>query len=233
MATSSKGAGGLVRFLRDSVLLLRDRRLVVAVAAMWLVLTFSNIVLLMNMPARGELPSAPAIGAIAVRLIGLAYVGTALLRVLTRSARPPWRPDGAFWLYLVATLVGLAIGALLGNLMGDSREPLPLLARSVVVAIVMAPFATWMTGMATAVPLGWNPRRFMRRFGAWLPPLLFWALLIVTPIGLVHALIDFRLIEGVGSLFWPVALLDGTLSLVIVLVAFALNAIAYRCVAQG
>ncbi|HEX8623813.1 MAG TPA: hypothetical protein VF782_01910 [Allosphingosinicella sp.] len=233
MGTTSEDAGGLVRYLRDAVHLLGHRRLIVPAAAMWAVLTFSNIVLLTNMPVRGELPSAAAIGAIAARLVGLAYVGTALLRVLTRSARPVWRPDGAFWLYLVATLVALAIGALLGNLMGDSRAPLGLLARSVVVAIVMAPFATWMAGMATAVPLGWNPRRFMRRFGAWLLPLLFWSLLIVTPTGLVHALIDFRLIEGVGGLFWPVALLDGTLSLVIVLAALALNAVAYRRVAQG
>lgn len=233
MGLSSASSGGPVGFLRDALLLLRDRRLVVPAVAMGLVLTFSNIVLLMNMPVRGELPSPVAIGAIAIRLIGLAYVGAALLRVLTRSERPTWRPDGAFWLYLLATLVGLAIGAFLANLMGDSREPLGLLARSVVVAIVMAPFSTWMTGMAAAVPLGWDPRRFMRRFGAWLPPLLLWALLIVTPIGVVHALIDFRLVEGVGSLFWPVALLDGAFSLVIVLVAFALNTVAYRRVAQG
>jgi hypothetical protein len=231
MATSSTDRVGLVGFLRDAALLLRDRRLILPAAAMWLVLTFSNIALLLNMPAPGEMPSAMAVGAIAVRLIGLAYVGTALLRVLTGSARPPWLPDGGFGLYLLATFAGLGIGVLLGNLMGESREPLGLAARGVVVAIVMAPFATWMVGTAAAVPLGWNPRRFMRRFGAWLPPLLFWSLSIVTPLGIVHALIDFRLIEGVGSLFWPVALADGTLSLAIVLAGYALNAAAYRRVA--
>lgn len=225
-----RAAGG---FLREATDRLRYPDLVIPALLMLIVLTLSNVVLLRNMPAKSELPSAAAILAILVRLGGLAFIGVALLRVMTQSSRRPWRLDGAFLIYLLATFVSLGLGSVLGIVMGASREPLPLLMRGIVNTLLFAPFAPWMVGMAVACPLGVNPRRFIRRFRLWLPPLLGWSLLIVTPLALVHASIDFRLIEGVGNLFWPLALADGALSLAVVLFGFAFNATAYvRAVAD-
>ena len=225
-------SGGLTGFLAEAVGRLRNRRIVFPAVMMLLLLTFSNIVLLLNLPKPGQLPSVAAIVAIGARLLGLAVIGVALLRTLAGSSRPAWRLDGALLLYIAATLVSLAVGSLLAELMGSSREPISVLTRSIVTAIVLAPFAPWLVGIAVAVPLGWNPRRFMRDFGRWLPPLILWALLIVTPLGVAHALLDFRLMEGIGQVFWPVALADGVLSLCIVLIGFALNVTAYRHVAR-
>jgi hypothetical protein len=215
------------RFLREATVRLRYRNLVLPAVLMLVILSLSNVVLLSNMPSKGELPSATAIVAILLRLGGLAFIGVALLRVMTQSSRPPWRLDRAFLVYLLATLVSLGLGSVLGNALGGSREPLPLLMRGIVNTVLFAPFAPWMVGMAVASPLGLNPRRFMRQFRLWLVPLLCWSLLIVTPLAWVHAIIDFRLIEGVGDLFWPLALADGALSLAIVLLGFAFNATAY------
>ena len=225
-------SGGFGGFLAEAVGRLRNRRIVFPAVMMLLLLTFSNIVLLLNLPKPGQLPSVAAIVAIGARLLGLAVIGVALLRTLAGSSRPAWRLDGALLLYIAATLVSLAVGSLLAELMGSSREPISVLTRSIVTAIVLAPFAPWLVGIAVAVPLGWNPRRFMRDFGRWLPPLILWALLIVTPLGVAHALLDFRLMEGIGQWFWPVALADGVLSLCIVLIGFALNVTAYRHVAR-
>jgi succinate dehydrogenase hydrophobic anchor subunit len=224
---------GLASFLAEALAGLRQPGVGLAALAMLLLLTGSNILLLRNMPEPGDLPSAAAIFAIVLRIGGLAYVGTALIRALAGSERPQWRPDGAFWLYLLATLASLAVGAGLASLLCDSREALPVLVRGVVSAVVLAPFAPWLVGMAAARPLGINPRRFMRQFGRWFPHLIFWSLLVVTPLGVAHALIDFQLIEGVGDLFWPLALFDGALSLLIILFGFALNVAAYRRVAPG
>ncbi len=203
------------------------RKLLVPATIMLLVLTLSNIVLLLNLPGEGELPSAKAVLAIAARICGLAFVGAALLRIMTQSSRSPWRPDKAFWVYFLATIVSIGLFSLIAGLIGASREPLQVLLRGVVATILFAPFAPWLVGLAVATPLGLDPRRFMRRFRLWLPPLIGWSLLIVTPLALVHALIDFRLMEGVGNLFWPLALLDGALSLAIVLFGFGLNVTAY------
>ncbi len=216
------------RFFQEAIGRITQRELIVPALLMLVVLTASNIVLLLNLPGKGELPSAAAILAIAARLGGLAFVGVALLRVLTHSSRPRWRPDGAFWIYFLATIVSLGLGSLIGSLTGASREPLPILMRGILNTVIFAPFAPWMVGMAVAIPLGLNPMRFMRRFRLWLPSLIGWSLVIVTPLALMHALIDYRLIEGVGELFWPLALLDGVLSLAIVLFGFAFNATAYR-----
>ena len=67
----------------------------------------------------------------------------------------------------------------------------------------------------------------------WLPPLLFWALLLTTPLGIAHAVLGDWLIEGAGSWFWPAALIDGPLSVAAALLGFALTAEAYRRVARG
>ena len=68
-------------------------------------------------------------------------------------------------------------------------------------------------------------------FRHWLPHYLVWSLLLVTPLGLAHGLIDLRLVAGAGEGFWPLALVDGPLSTLLALVGLGLGAAAYRRVA--
>ena len=68
---------------------------------------------------------------------------------------------------------------------------------------------------------------------AWLLQLIFWSLLLTTPLGFAHVVIDDAVLRGVGDWFWPAMLFDGLLSVVIALLGFALNAAAYRRVARS
>lgn len=63
--------GGALGFLREAVANLKRRSLIVPAVVLTLVLTGSNILILLNMPARGELPSGAAIAGILLRLVGL------------------------------------------------------------------------------------------------------------------------------------------------------------------
>jgi hypothetical protein len=101
------------------------------------------------------------------------------------------------------------------------------------VAFILSPFVVWFVALAAAKPLAWNPGPWLRGLGRWWPMAIFWTLLLVTPMAVLHAWIDTRLIEGVGELFWPLALFDGALSTAMALIALAINAAAYRRVAEG
>jgi hypothetical protein len=102
----------------------------------------------------------------------------------------------------------------------------------VLVTLLTAPFVVWFTAIAVERPLAWRPRPYFRDFDRWLPPVLVWALLLTTPMGIVHALLDEWLLEGAGDAFWPVTLIDGPLSAAMALIGFALAAEAYRRVAH-
>ena len=197
-----------------------------------LVLTGSNIVILRNVPLPGEMPPPAFAAAAIVRIVGLIACAVALLRIVTGSARPAWRPDAGLWLYALLTMIGLGIGVAAGALVGAAADPPSLLLRSALTILLLAPFAPWMVGATVAVPIGWHPAHYLRDFGGWLPWLMFWSLVIVVPMGFAHAIIGLRLIAGAGTLFWPLALLDGALSTAMALIGFALNAEAYRAVAR-
>jgi hypothetical protein len=173
----------------------------------------------------------PFFAAAFVRIAGILILSSAILRIGAPSERPAWRLDGGFWLYSLAVIASIGLAAAETVLLGDSTDPAGLALRNALSTLILGPFATWFVGMNVAKPLGWQPRRFMRLFGRWLPPLVIWSLLLITPMGVLHALIDIRLIAGVGELFWPLALFDGALSAVIALTGFGLNLAAYRRVA--
>ena len=231
-AAGSAGEGGLVGFLAEARGTMTPR---IAVPALLLlvVLTASNIVLLLNIPAPGERPGAAAALAALARLVGLLVFLVPLVRILTDSPRPAWKPDGAFFLFILVVIFSLALAAGLAAIFGMQSDPLRIALRTLAATFILTPLAPWVVGVAAAVPLGTNPTRFLRHFGRWLLPLLVWSLLVVAPLAFAHALVDMALLEGRIAWFWTVALLDGLLSSVLVIVTYALYAAAYRRVACG
>jgi hypothetical protein len=223
---------GFAPFLVEAVSSLYAPTLRVPVALLVVILTLSNIVILYNVPEEGGVPSYGFLVAAFVRVGGILVLGVAILRILVGSERYPWRPDGAFWLYALVLIVSLGIASLTADI-GGAPETLPaIIARNVLLTVILSPFVPWIVGIAAATPLGWNPARFLHHFSDWLPPLLAWSLLLVTPMAILHAAIDLYLLESMGTWFWPLLLLDGPLSAAMALLALALNANAYRRVAR-
>jgi hypothetical protein len=227
------GGRGFAAFLSEAARHLFNPGMRLPAALLLVVATISNIVILFNLPEEGAVPSFAFLAAAFVRVGGILVLGVAILRILAASERYPWRPDGAFWLYALSLIVSFGIASLITDLAGSSETISGIAVRNVLLTLVLSPFAPWMVGIAAATPLGWNPARFLHDFGRWLPPLLVWTLLLVTPMGILHAVIDLHLIKRAGEWFWPLALFDGVLSTAMVLLAFALNAEAYRRVARG
>lgn len=223
--------GGFLGFVGEAASAIFRHPVLVPALLLLVVLTGSNIVVLLNLPQPGSPPPAPFLLAAVVRIAGLIYLSSVILRLGAPSERPAWRPDAGFWLYALGIVASIALSAGIGILLGKDTDPAGLALKNVVSTLFLAPFAVWFVGMTVARPLGWRPGRFMRDFGRWLPPLLIWSLVLITPIAVLHAVIDLRLIEGVGELFWPLALFDGALSTVIALIGFGLNLAAYRRVA--
>jgi hypothetical protein len=232
MDSGMNGGPGLAAFLKSALEALFSRPLLVPALILTLLLTFSNIVILLNRPVPGQLPW-PFILAALFRIGGLLVCTVAVLRLLTGSGRPPWRPDGAFWLYAATLLIVMAVSAAAEVALGSGRDTGTAVVRGVLVTLLTAPFAVWFTAIAVERPLAWRPSPWFRHFGRWLPQLLFWALLLATPLQILHAMLGDWLVEGADSWFWPVALVDGPLSVVMALLGFALTAEAYRRVAPG
>lgn len=233
METDIDRPPGLAAFLTAAVRSLLSPRLLLPALVLTVLLTASNIVILLNRPVAGQLPPWPFLLAAIVRVGGLLLATVAILRLLTGSPRPAWRPDGAFWLYAATLLLVIAVSAAVEAATGGGRGPAAAVLRGVLVTLATAPFAVWFTAIAVERPLAWRPAPRLRRFGRWLPPLLFWGLLLTTPLGILHASLDDWLLEGAGDWFWPVALIDGPLSVALSMVSLGLAAQAYRRVARG
>ncbi|WP_324749188.1 hypothetical protein SH591_11190 [Sphingomonas sp. LY54] len=225
--------GGWFGFLSHACKSLVDPRLRLPAGLLLVVLTFSNIIILFNVPQEGATPSFAFLAAAFARVGGLLVLAVAILRILAASERHPWRPDGAFFLYAASLIVSFGVAALITGLAGEPDAFSTILLRNVLLTAFLAPLAPWVVGIAAATPLGWNPARFLRGFGRWLPPLLAWTLLLVTPMGILHAVIDLHLVKGAGEWFWPLSLFDGALSAVMALLGLGLNVEAYRRVARG
>jgi len=212
---------------------LNRRELVPAAITLLLLLTFSNVVVLQNMPAKGSVPPVPFLIAAFIRIVGLLLIAVAILRVLTGSERRRWLPDGGFWLYVLTFVAGVAATALARLAFGDGIDVLNLLVSNVAVTLILSPFVVWFVALAVAKPLAWRPAPWLRDLGRWWPMAVFWTLLLVTPMAVLHAWIDVRLAKGVGEHFWPLALFDGALSTAMALIGLGINAAAYRRVAEG
>jgi hypothetical protein len=192
---SVAASGGLTSFLAEARAAITPR---IAVPALLLlvVLTGSNIVLLLNLPAPGERPGAAALLAAFARLAGLLVFLVPLVRILAGSPRPAWKADGAFFLFILVVIFSLALAAGLARAFGMPSDAPRLALRTLAATLIVTPLAPWIVGVASAVPLGADPRRFLRDFGRWLLPLMVWSVLIVTPLAFVHAAVDMALLEG-------------------------------------
>lgn len=231
-APVAAGGAGTRGFIGEALASLRDRRLVVPALALAVLLTVSNIVILRNVPVPGDPPILFAAAAL-VRIVGLLVLAVAILRIMTASVRAPYRLDGAFWLYGLTFLAGIALTAALGLAAGNRDDPVVRALLGAATILISAPFAPWFAAIAVERPLALNPAPWLRRVGWWLPPLLVWSLLVILPLGQAHAAIDHYLVRGAGEYFWPLALFDGPFSALMALFGLALAATAYRRVARG
>jgi hypothetical protein len=223
----------LKEFLSEALLSLRGRELLLPALILLVLLTASNIVILQNMPAKGSPPPALFAVAALVRIAGLLLIAVTVLRMLTASHRRRWVPDGGFWLYALTFAAGIAASALARLVIGDGRDLPGLIASNILVTLLLSPLIVWFVATAVAKPLAWRPGPWLKNLRLWWLPTIFWTLLLVMPMGVLHASIDLRLAEGVGDGFWPLALFDGALSTAMALIGLAINAAAYRRVAEG
>ena len=233
MATVEANRGGVITFLREALALLASRRLIVPILVLTGLLTVSNIVIALNAPAEGSRPGLAFALAAFVRVAGLLILAVALLRMMTGSDRRPYLPDSGFWLYALTFLAqaALSVGVRMSAGLDDTTGSIAL--GSVVTALLTAPFAAWFAALAVHRPVPWNPAPWLSGLGRWLPYFLFWTLLIVTPLGVLHAVIDVNVVKGDRDSFWPLMLFDGPLSTVMALFGLSLVAAAYRRVARG
>ena len=232
-AAQGAARGELTGFLMEALASLATRRLVLPVLLLTFLLTASNIVIVLYKPAAGEMPWQ-FVTAAAARLIGLLAGVVAILRILGDSPRHAWRPDGAFWAYALTMLLGIAVTAAVRvGLVADPAAPASVLVSNLATTLVGAPFAAWFAAIAIERPLAWRPGPWMRGFRSWLPHVLFWSVLLVTPMALLHASLDVRLMRGAGDWFWPISLFDGPLSVAMALLSLALATTAYRRIARS
>jgi hypothetical protein len=234
MATVADEPRGLGAFLREAVALLASRRLAMPALALAIVLTASNIVVALNVPEEGALPGAAFAAAAFVRVAGLLILAVAILRMMTASERPPFRPDAGFWLYVLTFVVSTGLTVAVRGLAGAGEGLGAIALVNALVSVVSAPFAVWFAALAVERPVPWSPGPRLRRLSAWLPYYLFWTLAVVTPLAILHAAIDISVLKGAGrDWLWPLLLFDGPLSTLMVLFGMALVAAAYRRVARG
>ena len=223
---------GALGFLHEALAILFTRRMLLPAVALTVLLTASNIVILLNKPASGTMSATFVIAAL-VRVLGLIALTVAILRTLNESPRPAWRQDGAFWLYGLTLLATMVAGGLAGVAIAGEDNPIGEFLVGLAVAAVTAPLTAWIVAIAVEKPLAWRPGPWLRRFGLWLPWLLLWTLLVVAPAGEVHGALDRWLVAGAGDWFWPVALFDGPFSAAMALLGLGLASAAYRRVARA
>lgn len=233
MATAAEAGGGLTGYLKSAVAPLMTRSLAVPVLLLAVILTFSNIVIARSIPAEGQPPPPAFILAAFVRVAGLLVLAVGMLRIVTASPRRRWLPDAGFWAYTATFVLAVALSAAFGIVAGDRTHLVAGLLINVAVTVLLAPLAAWFVALAVERPLAWRPGAWARRFSSWLPHFLFWSLLLLTPLAALHAAIGLVLVEGAGRWFWPLALFDGPLSVVLALLGLALAAEAHRRVARG
>ena len=143
-------------------------------------------------------------------------------------------PDAAFWLSLLFAILSFALASLMRVvLLGDGESVGLLVAGNAIAALIMAPLAAWMVALATERPLAIDPRPWLRSFASWLPALLLGQLLITTPLSALHAHIDLGLVRGTIDRSIGLELVDGAISVAIVLIGLGLAVTAYRRVAKA
>jgi hypothetical protein len=232
-AQSPARPGRFLGFVLAALATLANRALLVPVLLLALLLTATNLILASSLPdTHAELLLFE--GVALARAIGLLLLFVALLRILNRSPRSPWRPDLGLALYGLTFLFGLGLTLGLARLLGERADAAAAgLIVGAAVSLVTAPLAAWFVAIAVERPLAWRAGPWLRDFGGWLPPLILWSLILIVPLGELHAAIDGLLVEGAGPWFWPLALADGLLGVLLALLGLGLASAAYRSVARG
>ena len=169
---------------------------------------------------------------ILIVLVTFAFV-VAIMRILNRSARPPWQPDSSLWLYAAAFIVSAFIFLLPNLLVSDRTDHLGGLAAAALDTALWAPFAPWLVAIAVERSLAWRPGPWLRDFRTWLPSLLLWGFLILVPLRQIQLMLNWKYLVSGTDWFWPAALVEAPLGAAIELVALALASVAYRRVARS
>lgn len=233
MAANSSNRDAPGGFLEEAVAQARDPRWRPIVLLLFLFLGGTNAVLALSKPDAGETPGLAFALAGLVRVLALIAISVAALRIATASPRRTWMPDGGFWAYLVLGLVGVVgalAGAAVGARFGDAGR---ILVTELVGSAIGAPLAVWGVALAVERPLALDPRPRFRNIAAWLPQLYLWALLLVIPVACLHAWLSLQLVRSGGEgAFWPLAVLDGIVSALLVLLLLSLHLAAYSRVAR-
>ena len=227
-------ANNYVTFLHETLAALFNRRMLWPALALTVLLTATNIVILHNMPPpRGGTLPPLFIAAATVRIVGLLVLSVAITRILAASPRSPWMPDGSFWLAALLAVPLFGISLAIEAALGGRTDALGYAIAGILRSMIVAPFVPWFVALTAARPLAWSPLPWLRRFGSWLGPVIAWTILLVVPLGYVHAAVGAAAVEGRLDHFWPVMLSDGPLSALIVLLSLGLDVTAYRRVARG
>ena len=221
-------------FVGSAVEQLGDRRWRPLMLALFILLAGTQVALALAKPEPGQPPGAAFAVAGLVRGIGLVWLSVALLRVATDSARGRWAPDGGFWLYFLLSLLALGASALAAMAGAGLPELTRIFVVQLIAILLVSPLTVWMVAAAVERPLAASPAPWFGRLGEWLPSYLILALIVVVPLASLHARFSILLLDlaGDGARFWGLALLDGVLSTLIVLVTLALRLAAYRSVAR-
>ncbi|MEO7178012.1 MAG: hypothetical protein ABIW83_04140 [Allosphingosinicella sp.] len=233
MASVAESSSGVAGFLSSALRPLFARPVFILILLLGVLLTASNIVILHNAPVKGQMPPVAFIAAAFVRVAGLLVMSVAILRRINASPRPAWSPDTGFWLFVLTFAVEAAATGALTMAAGGPEAQLAGLLVNVGATFVFAPLAAWFIALAVERPLAWRPAPWLRGWSLWLAPYLIWMVLLAIPLGAMHQAIDTRLVKGAGEGFWPLALIDGPLSLILCIVGLALASEAYRRVARG
>lgn len=230
----NRAPADFLAFLREAATPLFSRRMLAPALILTLLLTATNIVIVRNAPPPGSTALPPLFIAAAIaRVAGLLVLVIGSVRILAASPRPAWVPDGAFWLSLLASIPLFIVSALLDILTGNRSDALGFVIASTLFTLIVAALSPWLVALAAAKPLAWRPGPWLRNPPAWLPQLVFWSLLLLTPLAFIHSSIDNWVIRGAGDWFWPAMLFDGPLSAFIALVGLGLNNAAYWRVARS
>jgi len=147
------GAADFLAFLREAAAPLFRRRMLVPVLALAALLTVTNIVIAKNLPPPDGPLSPPFLAAALVRIGGLVVLAVAIVRILAASSRSPWRPDGAFWLTLLAMIVLFAVAESIEIGVGVRSDPVGVLISSALSALIIAPFSPWLVAIVAEKPL--------------------------------------------------------------------------------
>jgi hypothetical protein len=219
-------------FWKLAARLLFDRRMLAPALLAGLFLTLSNIAVALAAPHPGARPGPAFLVAALVRVAGVLLSLVALARVMARSARRPLMPDGAFCLSILPFLASAAVAAGLAKALGGPPlPPLAGLASAILLGVVQSPFSAWSGAIMVARPLAWNPWPWFTRWRAWLLPVVC-GNLVLAPLALAHESLDLVLVRGAGRWFWPIALVDGPLSLLMALGGLTLFVAAYASIAR-